>query len=107
MREALKDIAILTASFFADVDLVASDILAGLLLVARAPNQSPSSTIYLPETEVISQDYSSIRSCYDLGMIFQLGFQAFSFSKIILYFVIYYIYGRRLLHPKYISVLHV
>ncbi|VDK68606.1 unnamed protein product [Litomosoides sigmodontis] len=51
MREALKNIAILTASFFADVDLVASDILAGLLLVAHAPHQSSSSSIHLPETE--------------------------------------------------------
>ncbi|KAL4003521.1 Lipase (class 3) family protein [Acanthocheilonema viteae] len=51
MHAALKDIAILTTSFFADVDLVASDILAGLLLVVHAPHQPPSSTTYLPEIE--------------------------------------------------------
>ncbi|CAG9532856.1 unnamed protein product [Cercopithifilaria johnstoni] len=51
MRTALKDIAILTTSFFADVDLVASDILAGLLLVVHAPHRPPSSTTYLSESE--------------------------------------------------------
>lgn len=52
MRAALKDIAILTTSFFADVDLVASDILAGLLLLVHAPNRPPSSITYIPEIEV-------------------------------------------------------
>ncbi|VDK66553.1 unnamed protein product [Onchocerca ochengi] len=51
MRAALKDIAILTTSFFADVDLVASDILAGLLLLVHAPHQPPSCTTYVPEIE--------------------------------------------------------
>uniref|UniRef100_A0A915PX22 sn-1-specific diacylglycerol lipase n=1 Tax=Setaria digitata TaxID=48799 RepID=A0A915PX22_9BILA len=51
MRAALQDIAILTTSFFADVDLVASDILAGLLLLVHAPHQPPSVTTYVPEVE--------------------------------------------------------
>ncbi|KAM3722571.1 Diacylglycerol lipase-beta [Dirofilaria immitis] len=51
IRAALKDIAILTTSFFADVDLVASDILAGLLLLVHAPHQPPSSVTYIPETK--------------------------------------------------------
>ncbi|VDN02024.1 unnamed protein product [Thelazia callipaeda] len=51
MRSALDDIAILTTSFFADVDLVASDILAGLLLLAHAPYQPPSSVTYIPDSE--------------------------------------------------------
>lgn len=51
MRAALKDIAILTTSFFADVDLVASDILAGLLMLVHAPHRPPSSTTYVPEIE--------------------------------------------------------
>lgn len=53
MRAALTDIAILTTSFFADVDLVASDILAGLLLVVHACHRQSSPTTYLPEIEVI------------------------------------------------------
>lgn len=52
MRKALNDIAILTASFFADVDLVASDILAGLLLLVHAPHQLPVAITCAPEIEV-------------------------------------------------------
>uniref|UniRef100_F1KT78 sn-1-specific diacylglycerol lipase n=1 Tax=Ascaris suum TaxID=6253 RepID=F1KT78_ASCSU len=40
MRTALDDIATLVASFFADVDLVASDVLAGLFLFAHSPGTS-------------------------------------------------------------------
>ncbi|EJW79300.1 lipase [Wuchereria bancrofti] len=60
MRAALKDIAVLTTSFFADVDLVASDILAGLLLLVHAPHRPPSSTTYVPEIEVLFQYCPSI-----------------------------------------------
>lgn len=52
MRSALDDIALLTTSFFADVNLVASDILAGLLLLVHAPHQAPSAEEYHPEIEV-------------------------------------------------------
>ncbi|VDK28928.1 unnamed protein product [Gongylonema pulchrum] len=52
MRAALNDIAVLTSSFFADVDLVASDILAGLLLLVHAPHQLPPATTHTPGTEV-------------------------------------------------------
>lgn len=52
MRTALSDIAILTTSFFADVDLVVSDILAGLILLVHAPHQISSSSAYVPEIEV-------------------------------------------------------
>lgn len=56
VRAALDDIAVLTTSFFADVDLVASDILAGLLLLVKKPNQPLASTANLMETEVSSYD---------------------------------------------------
>lgn len=52
MRAALDDIAFLMASFFADVDLVASDILAGLLLLVHAPHDLPPESEVLPSSEV-------------------------------------------------------
>lgn len=53
MRAALDDIAFLMASFFADVDLVASDILAGLLLLVHAPHDLPAEDAVLPSSEVV------------------------------------------------------
>lgn len=41
MRGALDEIASLLASFFAETDYVASDILAGLLLLVHSPEQPP------------------------------------------------------------------
>ncbi|VDD90467.1 unnamed protein product [Enterobius vermicularis] len=54
MRAALDDIAFLMASFFADVDLVASDILAGLLLLVHAPHDLPAEDAVLPSSEIPS-----------------------------------------------------
>lgn len=42
MRSALDEIASLLASFFSDTDYVASDILAGLLLLVHSPEQPPA-----------------------------------------------------------------
>uniref|UniRef100_A0A158R4X7 sn-1-specific diacylglycerol lipase n=1 Tax=Syphacia muris TaxID=451379 RepID=A0A158R4X7_9BILA len=50
MRAALDDIAFLMASFFADVDLVASDILAGLLLLVHTSHDP------LPNDELLLSD---------------------------------------------------
>lgn len=54
MRVALDDIAFLMASFFADVDLVASDVLAGLLLLVHAPHDLPSEDELIPSSEAPS-----------------------------------------------------
>lgn len=41
MRQAFNDIASLIVAFFSGSDLVLTDIVAGLLLVAHSPHQKP------------------------------------------------------------------
>ncbi|CAD5215322.1 unnamed protein product [Bursaphelenchus okinawaensis] len=62
MREAIDEIASLLAGFFADRDLVISDIVAGLLLLVHYPEQSPPRYLTIPTSQLDLPDWMQMPS---------------------------------------------
>uniref|UniRef100_A0A1I7STQ4 sn-1-specific diacylglycerol lipase n=1 Tax=Bursaphelenchus xylophilus TaxID=6326 RepID=A0A1I7STQ4_BURXY len=67
MREAIDEIASLLATFFADQDLVLSDIVAGLLLLVHCPDHSPPRYLTIPSNELDVPAWMSLPS--SLGFV--------------------------------------